>query len=199
MSYEKQTWTNNVSVANENRMNHIENGIYQNSLDIENAQTDIETAQTDIEGLQTEFAKKSIITIGLNADTSTTSTTAYQNIDLSLTNEVGKVGTKLSLSSGKVLIGAGVSKILVSGKIQTQGEGSQWGIAIRKNSNTALAENFEGTPGTSWSSLVIPPIPASVTQGDTIKLSIYHNVANTTKPIKAYGGRGTYLTVEVID
>ena len=193
MSYTKQTWTNNVSVANESRLNHIENGIYQNSINIE-------TAQTDIEGLQTESAKKSIITIGLAADTTTTTTTsAYQNIDLSLTNQVGKVGTKLSLSSGKVLIGAGVSKILVSGKIQTQGDGSQWGISIRKNSSTALAENYEGTPGTSWSSLVIPPIPASVTQGDTIKLSIYHNVANTTKTIRAYGGRGTYLTVEVID
>lgn len=160
---------------------------------------DISSITEDIASLQSQINDKNIITIGLNADTTTTSTSAYQNIDLSLTNEVGKVGTKLSLSSGKVLIGAGVSKILVSGKIQTQGESSQWGISIRKNSNTALAENFEGTPGTSWSSLVIPPIPASVTQGDIIKLSIYHNVANTTKPIKAYGGRGTYLTVEVIE
>ena len=35
MSYSKQTWTNNVSIVDENRMNHIEDGIYQNSTDIE--------------------------------------------------------------------------------------------------------------------------------------------------------------------
>ena len=35
MSYEKQTWKNNVSIANESRLNHIEDGIYQNSTDIE--------------------------------------------------------------------------------------------------------------------------------------------------------------------
>lgn len=177
MAYTKTNWQdlpNTTTPINASNLNKMEQGIY-------------------------DANDKNIITIGLNADTTTTSSSAYQNIDLSLTKEVGKVGTKLSLSSGKVLIGAGVSKILVSGKIQTQGEGSQWGIAIRKNSSTALAENYEGTPGTSWSSSVIPPIPANVTEGDIIKLSIYHNVANTTKTIRAYGGRGTYLTVQAIE
>lgn len=55
MSYSKQEWVNNISVANQERMNHIENGIYQNSLDIETAQDDIETAQTDIEDLQNQL------------------------------------------------------------------------------------------------------------------------------------------------
>lgn len=55
MSYSKQEWVNNISVANQERMNHIENGIYQNSLDIETAQDDIETAQTDIETAQTDI------------------------------------------------------------------------------------------------------------------------------------------------
>ena len=35
MSYTKQTWTNNVSAIDEDKMNHIEDGIYQNSVDIE--------------------------------------------------------------------------------------------------------------------------------------------------------------------
>ena len=34
MSYEKQTWTNNVSTVDETKMNHIEGGIYGNSVDI---------------------------------------------------------------------------------------------------------------------------------------------------------------------
>ena len=35
MSYEKQTWTNNVSSIDETKMNHIEDGIYDNSIDLE--------------------------------------------------------------------------------------------------------------------------------------------------------------------
>ena len=70
--------------------------------------------KANYEKTQNQLNDKNAITIGLNADTTTTSTSAYQTIDLSLTKEVGKVGTKLSLSSGKVLIGSGISKVLVS-------------------------------------------------------------------------------------
>ncbi len=35
MSYEKQEWTNNISTVDETKMNHIEDGIYDNSIDIE--------------------------------------------------------------------------------------------------------------------------------------------------------------------
>ena len=141
---------------------------------------------------------KNIITIGLNTDTSTTSTSAYQGIDLSLTKEISKVGTKLSLSNGKVLIGSGVTKVLVSGKLQTQGDNSAYGLLIKKN-NTEISNNYEGNQGASWSQLTASPILASVTEGDTIKMSVYHNVTNATKNIKAYSGYGTYLTVEVIE
>ena len=59
---------------------------------------------------------------------------AISIIDLSLTKEIAKAGTKLSLSNGKVLIGAGVTKVLVSGKIQTQQseQPSSYGLLIKK-------------------------------------------------------------------
>lgn len=154
--------------------------------------------QTQLTNLQNQVNDKNAITIGLNADTTTTSTSAYQTIDLNLTKEVGKVGTKLSLSNGKVLIGSGVTKVLVSGKMQTQNESSSYGMTIKKN-NTEISNNYEGNPGSSWSQLTSAPILISVTEGDIIKMGIYHNSNNTTKTIKAYNGYGTYLTVEVID
>lgn len=154
--------------------------------------------QTQLTNLQNQVNDKNAITIGLNADTSTTSTSAYQGIDLSLTKEISKVGTKLSLSNGKVLIGSGVTKVLVSGKLQTQGDNSAYGLLIKKN-NTEISNNYEGNQGASWSQLTASPILVSVTEGDTIKMSIYHNSSNTTKTVKAYNGYGTYLTVEAID
>lgn len=44
MSYSKQTWTNNVSSIDENKMNHIENGIYNNSTEIEEIKNKIKTS-----------------------------------------------------------------------------------------------------------------------------------------------------------
>ena len=155
--------------------------------------------KANYEKTQNQLNDKNAITIGLNADTSTTSTSAYQNIDLSLTKEISKVGTKLSLSDGKVLIGEGVSHVLVSGKIQTQGDSSAYGISIRKNTNSGVSDGYEGTPGNSWNQMTAPPILIPVVQGDIIKMTIYHNVSGTTKNVKAYNGFGTYLTVEVID
>lgn len=164
-----------------------------------NVETLMSNLQTQITNLQNQVNDKNAITIGLNADTTTTSTSAYQNIDLSLTKEMAKTGTKLSLSSGKVLIGEGVSHVLVSGKIQTQGDNSAYGLSIRKNTNSGVSDGYEGTPGNSWNQLTAPSILIPVVQGDTIKMTIYHNVSGTTKTIKAYNGFGTYLTVEVID
>lgn len=163
-----------------------------------NVETLMSNLQTQLTNLQNQVNDKNAITIGLNADTSTTSTAAYQGIDLSLTKEISKVGTKLSLSNGKVLIGSGVTKVLVSGKLQTQGDNSAYGLLIKKN-NTEISNNYEGNQGASWSQLTASPILVSVTEGDTIKMSVYHNVTNTTKNIKAYSGYGTYLTIEAID
>ena len=137
-----------------------------------------------------------VITIGLTSDTTTTSTAAYQNIDVNLTKQIEKNGDKLTLNNGKVVIGAGVSKVLISGKITTYSENSTYGFTISKNT-TAIVSNYEGNPGNSFSVLTINPVLLSVTEGDTIKMQIYHNVANTTKTIRS-SNIGTCLTVQVI-
>lgn len=187
--------TEAMAAQNSDEMPIVQNGETK-KITVETLMSNL---QTQLTSLQNQVNDKNAITIGLNADTTTTSTSAYQNIDLSLTKQMAKVGTKLSLSNGKVLIGAGVSHVLVSGKIQTQGDNSAYGISIRKNTNLGVSDGYEGTPGNSWNQLTAPSILIPVVQGDTIKMTIYHNVSGTTKTIKAYNGFGTYLTVEAID
>ena len=46
MSYSKQEWTNNVSAIDEDKMNHIENGIYNNSVEIDKLQSTSWTTAT---------------------------------------------------------------------------------------------------------------------------------------------------------
>ena len=176
MSYTKTIWQdlpNTTTPINATNLNKMEQGIY-------------------------DANDKNVITIGLNADTSFTSTANYQSIDVNLTNEVGKTGTKLSLSNGKVSIGAGVTKVLISGAMQTQGDGNMYGLSLYKNNNT-IAQAFVSPPNSSYNHLSVVPIIVSVAQNDTIKMGVYINTSGSTKNLKAYNGGGTYLTVEVIE
>lgn len=163
-----------------------------------NVETLMSNLQTQLTNLQNQVNDKNAITIGLNADTSVTSSTAYRVVDLNLTSQLDKIGTKLSLSSGKVLIGSGVSKVLVSATAQTQGDNNMWGLSILKNS-TEVSNNYCSPSGAGYEKLTTSPRLLSVTSGDTIKMGIYINVANSTKQMRAYNGNGTYLTVEAID
>ena len=143
-------------------------------------------------------SSKDAITIGLNADNSYTATSAYQTQEVSLTKQMAKSGSRLSLSNGKVTIGAGVSKVLVSGSMQTQGDNTTYGLNIYKT-NTLVAQSFVAPSGSSYNHISIAPTLVSVSQGDTIRMGVYINNSGATKSLKAYNGTGTYLTVEVIE
>ena len=143
-------------------------------------------------------SSKDAITIGLNGDHSYTATSAYQTQEVSLTKQMAKSGSRLSLSSGKVTIGAGVSKVLVSGSMQTQGDNTTYGLNIYKT-NTLVAQSFVAPSGSSYNHISVAPTLVSVSQGDTIRMGVYINNSGATKNLKAYSGSGTYLTVEVIE
>lgn len=202
MSYSKQEWVNNISVANQERMNHIENGIYQNSLDIETAQddietaqTDIETAQTDIQDLQNQLNDKNIITVGFSSDF--TISTAGNN-DIALNKIITQVGNKMTLSNGKIVIGNGVSHILVSGNafmvIKTNGAKN---FLIKQNNQEVIVSmnSFSGVSANMNVSRGLGSKLISVAEGDTIGFSIY---GASTEVVSSNTSR-TYLTVEVID
>lgn len=191
MSYTKQTWTNNVSVVDENRMNHIENGIYQNSLDIE-------TAQTDIQDLQTESAKKSIITAG--ASSSVTATTTG-DLKIPITRAIEQIGDKFTISNNRIYVGAGVSKVLASGQVYfnlAANRGGALNLYIRKNGSAINGQTNGGYASTSTRNacLSLPPKLISVSQGDYFDWTAYLYNGDVARS-DATGN--TFLTIEVID
>lgn len=186
MSYSKQTWTNNVSIANESRMNHIEDGIYQNSINIESAQSDIQTLQTD-------FANKNIITVGISSNV----TIAAGTNSINLNQVKANIGSKLTLSNGRIVIGSGVKHVLISGQgqmnIQT-GNGDAKNFSIAKNGTViisnlnTLIRSYALNVTRGFGSLLL-----SVSQGDTISYQVYGGAGDIVSASE------NYLTVEAID
>ena len=242
MSYAKQTWTNNVSVANESRMNHIENGIYGNSVQIEMLQEEtsqINSGLSNILGFDAydntktyslgeyclynnilykcivaitmaenwnpehwnitsieQETTRNIITASLHSRTQFTSTEDYQRFEIPLTVENFKIGTKLTLENGKIIIGEGVSKIKVSAGCVSLGTINTHGLFIKKN-QSEVAGSYDAVSTTTYTSLVIATIGVYVTEGDVISLNYYLNNKNNTRSVDA--ANRTYLTVEVVN
>lgn len=184
------------NMQNKPQINGVELSGNKSAADLSLVNTS--TLQQAVTNLENKINDKNIITIGLNADTAVTSATAYRIVDLNLTKQMAKAGTKLSLSNGKVLIGAGVSKVLVSGKLQTQGDANMYGLSILLNS-TEISQNYTTPANASFNQISATPRLLNVSQGNTIKMGVYINVANSTKNVKAYSGNATFLTVEVVE
>lgn len=147
-------------------------------------------------------SSRSLITVGLSSDAESTS---YNSSLIPLNMELNKKGSELSLDTANnaVKIGAGVSKILVSGTItQVATTTGLYGGNINKNGitlNTAVNVGFNYIPVINvFFKTTFSPVLVDVVEGDLICLTSY---AETNKPltIKAYEGRSTNLTVEVIE
>lgn len=106
------------------------------------------------------------------------------------------VGTKLSLSGGKVVIGSDVSKVIVSGAafIESSGITNYVWAQIRKN-GTNVANHLIDGPSIYKSASIAPKL-ISVSPGDTIEIYIDNT---TPTPYKIRGGADTFLTVEVVE
>ena len=148
---------------------------------------------------------KNIMTRGLATATTNLTTSAYTKLPLDTV--ISSVGDKLSVATtdnGGIVIGANVSKILVSAqmKFATGASAGSRYFRIVKNVpysylNT-LGWAYKGMTASSRDILVIPPMLADVAQGDVIYLMYY--TANTNDTID--GGSSskwlTALTVEVV-
>lgn len=143
---------------------------------------------------------RSIMTRGLSAAITNLTVNTYTIIPLNLSNSTG---TKLTASSnGGIQIGAGVSKVLVSGKMAVEGVKTAGNRHLRIVKNTYTAAN---TLGWAWDTLavsdsediIIPPQLVNVTEGDIINLYYYTGNSADTIGGNAQGGR-TSLTVEVV-
>lgn len=108
-------------------------------------------------------------------------------------------GSSLSIDSGGIKIGSGITKVKVSGNIYF-GSGTSAGdslrVAIKKNSTTVgIGYARAGSSGTYETRNVVP-IPITVTEGDIIY--IYANNATAGRGKVTAGSTNTYLIVEEI-
>lgn len=107
-----------------------------------------------------------------------------------------RVGNKLAAKAAGIIIGTGVSKVLVSGAcfIDTPLTGGYIWLGIRKNTQEA-AKVLAGE-GSTFKSASISPRLLSVAEGDVIRMYI-DNTGGT--PYKIRGTVNTWLTVEVVE
>ncbi len=143
-----------------------------------------------------------IMTVYLKADFTISATnTTY---DLTNVETLTNVGTKLSLVSGKIKIGAGVSKVKVSytAKCLSPANTTRTFMYLMYNhSNTDVAISQEGAwfGGTNWQvNIGVVPRVLSVSEGDTFWLRCY-GYKNNTIGGKAGDFIPTILTVEVVE
>ena len=141
--------------------------------------------------------KPSAITVGLNNDTNFTES----NLIVPLDKVVGSTGSKFELINNKIKIGAGVTKIKVSGSITEQSaQNNLFGCYITKNGTTLsdainIGFSYITTPNMMYK-ISMSPVIVNVNPGDLINLIAYINSSSVTATVKGYEGRATNITIE---
>lgn len=141
------------------------------------------------------ISEKNILTVGSSSGFEITSTADYQSFELSLSSEFSRVGELLKIEEGKIVIPAGVSKILVSAQCTSNGNLCTYGMLIKKN-NIETYQAYTVPSNQSFNCLSISPAIIDVAEGDLISLNYYINNSGYTRTVLS--GYRTYLTVEVI-
>lgn len=151
--------------------------------------TNLNKMQANIEN---EFNKKNIIAVGFNSNYSMTSSNWTQK-DLTFNKVISQVGNKLSLSSGKIKIGAGITKIKASFQASTSklGNDTFYDITLKHNSTPIGSNDGRKTGDPQTWSFPIAPVVANVKEGDTISVSCFANSVT-------FNSATTQLVVETI-
>jgi hypothetical protein len=174
MSYSKQEWINNISVANEERMNHIEEGIYQNDQSISRILSNsIMVANPTVIGE----------TLGV----------AHEVVYLYLNNIVAQRGTNFEVESGVIkctktgFVRINASIMFFSGTLN-----AYVGTVVSKNEDIVVQGNLPYVKEYT-NPFVETNIP--VQQNDVLKLGAISSTANVSvQPWSAV----TFISVEYI-
>ena len=142
--------------------------------------------------------KPSIITVGLNSNTEITGSTTIQ-----LDKILSSVGNKFTLQNGGIKIGAGVSKIKVSGclleKVNSVG---LYGCYIYKNEAllaNAINVGFNYIPVVNQMfKTTCQPVLVDIQEGDIIYMNAYVNQSDLTATLETYNGRTVNVTIEEV-
>lgn len=154
------------------------------------------TAKTNLVSAINEVNTRNIMCISLeNTYTVPTSNTLVSITGYKVHNSTG---SKLTLSSNKIVIGAGVSKVLVSysSEVKAAGGASTVNTYLAIN-NTLYTQEGVKLGANESGELSCTPVLFDVNEGDTISLSTY-TVANNQFLGIGDGRAGTFITVEVV-
>lgn len=138
--------------------------------------------------------QRHILTASLARNDSLNIPTAWAFVNAGDLSEVNKTGSKLSVSSGKVKIGAGVSKVLASFYCHgIAGPGGDHGMRIIRSDNAEIANCYVGGDTLQYIPLASAPRIIGVEEGDTLELQVFSGNPGTLKFLPAF------LTVEVVE
>ncbi len=172
MAYTKTNWQdlpNTTTPINASNLNKMEQGIY-------------------------DANDKNIITAGLSTDVTKLGTGDYTTATLVKQNSVG---TKLTISNGDIVIGAGISKVLISGTLvllcTSTSNRAVRNFSIRVNNSNVTTVADKNSTG-DWLTLTISEKLIDVSQGDVIDFQSYAQNNDVFKGGSSY----TYITVEAV-
>ncbi|MEE3417886.1 MAG: hypothetical protein VZQ62_00935 [Methanosphaera sp.] len=196
---DKTTMNSNSSIPAINKcqasdMNEIKSVVNNNYNEVGDITTLTTTDKSSIVNAINEVNTKDIITVYVTSTYTASSAADYIPNSLTINSQLGN---KLSVSGGNVVIGSGVSKILVSGTavLSLSGSGSKIrNFSIRKNDTNqkTASENFSHT---GWAKISITSALIDVEEGDTIKIQSYLQSGDKLNGGYAY----TYITLEVVE
>lgn len=138
-----------------------------------------------------------VLKAALFSDIDLTATADYQYIQINLQEDI-KLGTKLSFSNNKIVIGAGVRHIKVTANciIRSTVE-DLFGLTIQKN-NKNFVRSYSQVLGNAYGDFQIPCVICEVEENDELSITAYINHKNEEITVRSYE-KSTFLQVEVID
>ncbi len=151
-----------------------------------------------LSSLLAKLKEKNIMTLSLSGNSSFT---ISNNVPTKITlNSSISVGSKLSVQSGGIKIGSGVSKILVSHSVRYAWDFGDVGIVSWVTKNGSAIPNSYGSNTNGLARFRCtnqPPILVSVSENDLLELYFCPDGGNITS--KSIGYNGTFITVEVVE
>lgn len=109
--------------------------------------------------------------------------------------ETFKTGNKLSFSNDEIVIGKGISTILINAKLTWYAATGGIKYAFVKKNSENLAWSTISVQSNTYISETISGLPVNVKEGDKISMVYY---TDTSGDSLCHNGR-TYLTVEVVE
>lgn len=190
--------TQAMAAQNEDVMPIVQNGetkkIEVQTL-MSGVEDEISNLNTLITNLQTQLNNKNIITAGLSADVTKSGTGDYNTATLVKQNGVG---TKLTISNGDIVIGAGISKVLISGTLvllcASTSNRAVRNFSIRVNNSNVTTVADQNSTG-SWLTLTISEMLIDVSEGDVIDFQSYAQNGDIFKG----GNQYTHITVVAVN